>query len=105
MIALCALQAIADPGAKGFVVDGVDLFVVRRGDRVFGYRNSCPHIGTPLEFLPDRFLTRDGTEILCTTHGARFAIDTGLCVHGPCKGQHLTPIETAIVDGGVVVGL
>ncbi len=75
--------------------------MVRRGDRVFGYLNRCPHQGTPLEFLPDRFLTRDGSEILCSTHGARFEIASGLCTAGPCTGSHLTPIPLDIVDGEI----
>lgn len=104
---LCRLEAIADPGARGFIVgaEGArrDLFVVRRDGRVFAYVNACPHIGTPLEFLPDRFLTRDGREILCSTHGARFTIETGRCVAGPCKGQSLDPLPARIEAGEVVV--
>ena len=50
--ALCALAELADPGAKGFEIerDGrrVRIFVVRRGRQVFGYVNSCPHVGVPL---------------------------------------------------------
>jgi nitrite reductase/ring-hydroxylating ferredoxin subunit len=104
---LCRLEAIADPGARGFVVGDAgarrDLFVVRRGGLVFAYVNACPHIGTPLEFLPDRFLTRDGCEILCSTHGARFVIETGRCVVGPCQGKSLDPLPVRIEAGEIVV--
>ncbi|MFQ5955816.1 MAG: Rieske (2Fe-2S) protein, partial [Kiloniellales bacterium] len=61
---LCRLDELPDGGAKGFIVPGVgetgDLFLVRRGRRVYGYVNSCPHAGTPLELIEDRFLNRDG---------------------------------------------
>jgi nitrite reductase/ring-hydroxylating ferredoxin subunit len=105
--ALCRLDAIEDGGAKGFsFADGAEpreIFVVRRGDRVFAYVNSCPHIGTPLEFLPDRFLTADRTEILCATHGARFEIATGRCLAGPCRGKSLRAVSVCIEGGEIVL--
>ncbi len=103
---LCRIDDIADPGAKGFTfghgTERQDIFVVRRGDRLFGYLNACPHQGTPLEFLPDRFLTRDGSEILCSTHGARFDIATGLCIAGPCKGMRLATIWLEVADRQII---
>jgi nitrite reductase/ring-hydroxylating ferredoxin subunit len=105
--ALCPLEALAEPGAKGFTLTGPDgrreIFVVRRLGHVFAYENACPHIGTPLDFLPDRFLTSDGRHLLCSTHGAMFEIATGFCTHGPCKGASLKPVPVAIRDGQVVL--
>ena len=69
----------------------LSVIVVRLGQAVHGYINRCPHQGTPLETFPDRFLSRDGTELICTTHGARFRAVDGLCIRGPCKGQKLRP--------------
>lgn len=107
MTPLCRLEEIEDGGAKGFsLADGNGergIFVVRCGDRVYGYVNSCPHIGTPLDFLPDRFLTADRSEILCSTHGARFEIATGRCVFGPCRGLGLRPVPIQIAEGMVVL--
>ncbi len=100
---LCRLDQIADGGAKGFIVPGVgetgDLFMVRQGDRVYAYVNSCPHIGTPLEFIDDKFLNREGTLILCSTHGALFRIEDGACVDGPCEGDRLEPLAVEVRDG------
>ncbi len=49
---LCRLDELPDGGSRGFIVSGVgetgDLFLVRRGARVYVYVNSCPHLGTPL---------------------------------------------------------
>jgi nitrite reductase/ring-hydroxylating ferredoxin subunit len=104
---LCALADLADPGAKGVTLEGADRFreiiVVRRLGHVFAYENICPHIGTPLNFLPDRFLTRDGRHLLCSTHGALFEIASGLCTHGPCRGQSLKTVPVAVRDGQVVL--
>lgn len=100
---LCRLDEIEEPGARGFTLSGdgpaLEIFVVRAQGRIFGYVDSCPHIGTPLEFLPDRFLTADRTEILCSTHGARFEIATGRCTAGPCRGRFLTSVPVFSEDG------
>ena len=108
MTILCPLDALADPGAKGFSVAGPEggrreILVVRRLGHVFAYENACPHIGTPLDFLPDRFLTRDGRHLLCSTQGAMFEIASGFCIHGPCKGQSLKAVPVAVRDGQVVL--
>jgi nitrite reductase/ring-hydroxylating ferredoxin subunit len=103
--ALCRLDEIDDPGAKGFTLlpEPREIFVVRRGGEVYAYINSCPHIGTPLEFRPDQFLTRDRTEILCSTHGARFEIATGRCIAGPCRGKSLAPVAVTVLEGWITL--
>ena len=105
---LCALDDIPSPGAKGFrfrrddaVFAGV---VVRRGDHLFGYVDSCPHAGWPLAGPSGRFLTRENDLILCGGHGALFRIEDGVCVAGPCPGQSLTPWPVRIEHGEVIVG-
>lgn len=104
---LCRLDEIADPGAKGFSFqDGETLFmgfVVRRGDAVWGWRDRCPHVGSPLTLGDDRYLTRGGDHILCSTHGALFRIEDGLCLGGPCVGRSLAPWPVAVEDGAIVV--
>jgi nitrite reductase/ring-hydroxylating ferredoxin subunit len=103
---LCRLADLADGEAKGFEgAEGsfIGLLAVRQGDRVFVYQNACPHIGTPLDWVPDRFLSVDGRHLICATHGAEFTINTGECVSGPCRGDYLPAVETTIRDGVVLV--
>ena len=103
---LCRLEEIPEGGAKGFpAAPGgfTGLFAIRRGDRVFVYVNSCPHLGLPLETLPDRFLDTRKQTIICSAHGARFRIEDGFCFTGPCIGEALEPVEALIRDGQVVV--
>ena len=103
---LCRLTDIPDNGAKGFPgPEGsfTGLVAVRQGGDLFLYENACPHIGTPLDWTPDRFLSADGTKLVCATHGALFQIPTGLCVFGPCLGDHLTPTTFCVRDGLVLV--
>ena len=104
--ALCRLDDIADGGAKGFppAPGGfTGLMAIRQGDAVFVYVNACPHIGTPLDWTPDRFLSADGKRIICATHGAEFQIADGLCVRGPCHGDRLEPVMIQIKDGTIYV--
>ena len=110
-VALCALEDIPDGTAKGFTVAGqdgedgeeVEIFVVRLGAAVRGYRNFCPHIGSPLDWKPDSFMSDDGKLLRCATHGALFRRDDGLCVEGPCEGDSLRRVEVTLRDGEVVL--
>ena len=70
---------------------------------VAAYVNYCPHAGHPLNFRPHKFLTPDGSLILCASHGAVFTRDTGECVIGPCAGQSLKKIDVEVVGGCVVL--
>jgi len=104
--ALCRLEDIPDGASKGFaaIAGGfTGLMAIRRGNAVFVYVNSCPHIGTPLDWTPDRFLSRDGRTIVCATHGAQFRIDDGVCINGPCIGDSLESVPAEIRDGTVYV--
>src|SRR5579875_326885 len=97
---LCKLAAIPDGEGEAQRL----IFVIRQGERVYAYVNSCPHAGTPLDWTPNRFLTYDKRHILCATHGARFRIYDGYCFAGPCQGDRLTALPVAVVDGEVVLG-
>lgn len=100
---LCHLKDIADNSAKGFTVklDGSEtaIFLVRAGNDVYGYINSCPHTGVNLDWMPDEFMDITGKLIQCSTHGALFHIGDGFCCYGPCAGESLQPIKLDIEDG------
>jgi len=105
---VCRLTDIAPQGARAFTLGGGDWplrgVVVRLGDSVRGYVNRCPHAGHPLNLLPERFLTPDGTLLLCSSHGALFEKATGYCVAGPCAGRSLTPVGLEVTCGFVLLG-
>ena len=104
---LCRLDDIPDGLARGFSLAAtgeVTVFVVRRGDQVFAYRDACPHEGTPLAWCRDEYLSPDHERIVCSGHGAEFEIASGLCVQGPCVGEHLVSVPVRIdCDGDVVL--
>jgi nitrite reductase/ring-hydroxylating ferredoxin subunit len=88
------VDEVAEGSARGFrfgrgtAVRAV--FVVKKGGAIYAYDDACPHMGTPLAFLPDRYFDRDGRSLLCATHGARFRIEDGFCLSGPCAGRSLS---------------
>jgi nitrite reductase/ring-hydroxylating ferredoxin subunit len=104
---LCRLDDLEDPGSRGFPVlfagEMSDILVVRQGDHVYGYLNACPHAGGPLDWVPDQFLDLTREYIQCATHGALFRIADGVCVYGPCAGECLKPVPTAVEAGDVVL--
>ena len=65
------LEDIEDPGCREFEIGDGDWpfkgFVVRRGNDVFAYQNYCMHVGHPLNWMPDAFLTKDRQAIICAS--------------------------------------
>ena len=106
MRTLCPLEDLPDGTARGFPpAPGAftGLFAIRQGAHVYAYLNACPHIGVSLDWAPDRFLTKDASQIVCSTHGALFEIPTGRCTSGPCIGESLEPIQVTIQDGQILI--
>jgi len=105
-VRLCGLEEIAEPGARGFRFHSGEAlfagFLVRIDGKIVGYEDRCPHAAMPLALLPDRYLTRDGQFVLCSTHGALFRPGDGLCVAGPCAGKALAPWPVRIEGAEVV---
>ncbi len=106
-VRLCPAAEIGDGEGRGFRFgEGtaqVAVFVVRWRGELRAYVNSCPHLGTPLDWLPDRFFDREGLLLLCRTHGALFRPEDGVCVRGPCVGKRLAPAPLTIENGALVI--
>lgn len=97
---LCRFDDLEDGESRGFDPrrGGQDtLFVVRRGDAVYGWQNACPHIeGAPLPWRRHAYLNADRDLIVCSAHGALFEIDSGLCILGPCIGASLRRVALTV---------
>lgn len=105
---LCRADEIAEGRGRSFVFGrGTDqrrVFIVRHRGILHAYDNTCPHAGTPLDFMPGRFFDPSGTLLQCATHGAQFRIEDGYCVAGPCTGKRLRPVLVWASGGYVVMG-
>jgi len=100
---LCAVAALPD-GAAALVGERrapahERILLVRRGARVAGFVNACPHMGLPLDEKPDRLALGGGAFLRCSHHGAVFRVADGVCVEGPCLGESLDSVALRIADG------
>jgi naringenin degradation protein FdeD len=106
---LCRIDELADPGCREFRIETLRgaryMFVVRKGANVYGYMNWCPHYGATLDWKQDQFLNYEKTQILCSLHGAEFAIEDGACVLGPCEGDALRRVSLRVADGTILLDL
>ena len=104
-IFLCGTGRISDPGSFGFQVEFegriIDGFIVKRAGVYYAYRNACPHTGVTLDWVEHQFLDLDQSLIQCSLHDARFLIDTGECVFGPCPGESLEKLDIQVCDESV----
>ena len=104
---LCELTDLSELSSKSFSViinrKAIDIFVIRKLDEVYAYQNICPHAQAPLEWNPDEFLDEKKETIICALHGAKFSIEEGECLSGPCNGSNLTVVPVSIVDGEVIL--
>ncbi len=73
-------------------------FVIHYDYQYFAYLNKCGHIAVQLDYMPGEFFSDDGQSLICATHGAEYAPDTGACQGGPCYGVGLEPL--AITQSG-----
>jgi len=89
---ICSSAALIDSGeGVRFEVerDGetVPAFAVRYEGQVHAYLNRCAHQTMELDWKPGRFFDAEGLLLVCSTHGAEYAPDTGACLAGPCSGS------------------
>lgn len=90
-IALCRSADLVD-GGRAVPFDVVyagqtcRAFAVRHQGQVQAYLNRCTHVAMELDYQPDRFFDASGQWLMCATHGATYAPDSGACVGGPCRG-------------------
>ena len=75
-------------------------FAIRYQGQAHAYLNRCAHVAMEMDWQPDRFFDDTGRWLLCATHGATYAPDSGACSGGPCRGG-LVKIEL-VEQGGVV---
>ncbi|MCG1041711.1 Rieske 2Fe-2S domain-containing protein [Mycetohabitans sp. B8] len=69
------------------------VFFVRYNGVVHGYLNRCAHVPMELDWAEGEFFERSRLYLICATHGAIYAPDTGHCVGGPCRGGRLRPLQ------------
>lgn len=103
---LCAAEDLVDGGAGvrfsiRFESREIGAFVVRYDGAAHGYLNQCAHVPMELDWQEGQFFDNAGLYLMCATHGATYAPDTGLCVGGPCRGAALAKLRIEEREGAV----
>ena len=78
-------------------------FAVRYGSKVYGYVNQCAHVPVELDWQPGEFFDDSGLYLICATHGAIYAPESGRCLGGRCNGKGLQPIVVVERDDQVFI--
>lgn len=90
-VSLCQSEALQEGGAAVpfdvmFESEAQRAFAIRYEGRAHAYLNRCAHVPVEMDFQPDQFFDDSGQWLLCASHGAAYAPDTGACAGGPCQG-------------------
>lgn len=75
-------------------------FAVRFEGRAYAYLNRCAHMPMEMDFQANQFFDTTRQWLICATHGALYAPQTGLCQGGPCRSG-LVQLELSEVDGAL----
>lgn len=67
-------------------------FVIRFKGTAFAYLNRCAHVPIELDWNKGEFFDSTGLYLMCATHGAIYAPESGRCGGGPCRGSKLRSI-------------
>ena len=105
---ICSSDALVDSGdgvrfelKQGKVM--VPAFAVRYDGQVYAYLNRCVHMPMELDWKPGKFFDVWGLHLICSTHGATYAPDTGRCLRGPCFEEGLISVPVEERGGRVIV--
>lgn len=97
-VRICTADELVDGGAgirRAAKLGGADVvvFFVRYDGRAYGYLNRCAHVPMELDWAEGQFFESSGLYLMCATHGAIYAPETGKCVGGPCRGGKLRAVQ------------
>ncbi|MDA4122264.1 MAG: Rieske 2Fe-2S domain-containing protein [Thaumarchaeota archaeon] len=101
-------------GALLVEVEGTTIGLIRQGEKVYAYRNSCPHQGGPVAEgnlvgntqcrvaeggLRRQTVSRSRLNLACPWHGIEYDLETGVC-----KGDARMRLKSykVLVEDGLV---
>lgn len=103
---ICPSATLCDGGA-GFRFSVPRLgrdepaFAIRYRGKVYAYLNRCGHVPIELDWQNGQFFDSSKLYLICSTHGALYAPDTGRCLLGRCGRTGLRPLRVTEHDDSV----
>jgi len=103
---ICASRDVAERGRgccfeADWAGERAPAFVIRFRGRVHAYLNRCAHVPVEMDWKPGEFFDMSGLYLICATHGALYAPESGHCLGGRCDGRGLTPLPVVERDGNI----
>ena len=104
--AICSSDALKEGelGVRFEVADDMGIspaFVLRHSEGLSAYINRCAHLALELDWDQGHFFDIDQRHLICATHGALYAANTGECISGPCNGSGLEVLQVRETEGFV----
>lgn len=80
------------------------MFLYNDNGVVRAYMNMCPHFSVPLNVEPRAFFTSNKSHFMCSIHYAKFNLNDGHCIDGPCEGLGLEKVPLFIKNDDIYIG-
>jgi nitrite reductase/ring-hydroxylating ferredoxin subunit len=74
-------------------------FLIRFHGQARAFLNRCGHVPIELDWEHGNFFDFSGQYLVCATHGALYAPESGRCVSGRCAGRGLVAVPLLEQDG------
>lgn len=97
--AVMAFEALPDRTPVQATLDGLNVLLVRDGERLFAIGDRCSHQGAPLHRGRVSFGGSLST-VTCPVHGSLFDLGSGAVRRGPAMSP--VPSYDVRVNGGVI---
>lgn len=110
-VAICSSETLHEggPGVRFMVPSKVGAggtapaeqaaFLIRFHGQAYAYLNRCGHVPIELDWQHGDFFDFSGQYLVCATHGALYAPESGRCVSGRCAGRGLIAVSLCEQDG------
>jgi nitrite reductase/ring-hydroxylating ferredoxin subunit len=101
---ICNSDELADGGfGVRFTVErygaSEPAFAVRFRGKAYAYLNRCAHVPVEMDWQPREFFDHSGLYLICATHGALYAPESGRCLGGRCNRKGLVALSVIEDDG------
>ena len=94
LVKVATIEEMTDQSAKCVEVEGQKIALFDVDGELYALSDTCTHRGGPLSEGE-----RDGTEVVCPWHGARFDVKTGTVVGPPATtGVKSYPVKVTGTD-------
>ncbi len=103
---LCHIEELVEGKWMTFTTSEAEdeTFMVKKvGEKIYVYRNICPHQGRRLDYAPGEFLETPDQQVVCPAHGATFKVEDGYCTGGPCAGDSLKSVAVSVKNQQVFI--